>query len=154
LWQVQYEDEKRFIDEVAPLLEALPAQPINFEAARFKANSDDNNLILSTIEDYLAPFKEDKTLVSDNYGRLVKSLLEYIESGMFPADVEPIKVGRTNKKRLGWAINRILKCEGIGIEYELLKFAKEKISIYSEDKLEKTNFRKGNLYKYFTEKVK
>ena len=114
----------------------------------------ENNLILSTIEDFLEPFKDDGTIVNDSYDSIVNALFQYIKTGKFPSDIEAIKVGKTNRKRLGWAINRLLKGEGIGIEYELLQFAKQYISIYSKYELDETGFRKGTLYKNFTTKTK
>lgn len=125
----------------------------NKESREFKENIDENDFLRSTIEEFLLPFKESGALVLDNHERLVNALYQYIKTKKFPADIELIKVGRTNKKRLGWAINRILMGEGIGIEYELLNFANQKISIYLDDEFNKTKIRKSNLYKFFTQKI-
>lgn len=113
-----------------------------------------NNVLQSTIEDWLHPFKESGVLVGENYDRLVQALLEYIETKSFPKNHAQIKVGRTNKKRFGWAINRVLFGEGLSVDLELLRFAKKSVSLYSDCELNENNFRKGNFYKYFTTKTK
>lgn len=118
-----------------------------------EVEESENNVLHSTIEDWLHPFKEERILVGAHYDTLVHSLIEYTENKKFPENIEPIKVGKVNVKRFGWAINEILRSENISIDMEVLRFAKKYISIYADVEINEVNFRKGNLYKYFTTKT-
>lgn len=113
----------------------------------------DNDLTRSTIEDYLYSFKEDKILNEPNYTNLVDALHYYLKNNKFPVLSEKIKVGRVNKKRLGWAINQTFQCDGKGVEKALLVFAKENISTFADVEFDISNLRSSNLYKYFTTKA-
>jgi len=115
----------------------------------------ENDLIFSTIEDWLYPFKEENIIADTHYNLLVSSLKQYFETGTFPTINNKIIVGFVNKKRFGWALNsiyRALKHDSLPIDY--LKFAKQHISIFVDVALSDTNHKRSNLYKYFTTKTK
>lgn len=112
-----------------------------------------NDVINSTIEDWLYEFKEQKILREPHYTNLLNALRFYIDNDEFPSQQEIIKVGRVNKKQLGWNINRILHSEGKGIDIKLLRFAKSNISTFEKVDFDENNMRKSNLYKYFTTKT-
>lgn len=116
--------------------------------------NDSNDLTLSTIEDWLFEFKEQKIIKEPHYGILVKALYQYIKEGVFPKLKNKIMVGKVNKKLLGWNLNRILHSEGIGVKVELLRFAHTYISTFKDDDFTERNYQKSNLYKYFTTKTK
>ena len=113
-----------------------------------------NNLTVSTIEGWLIEFKEQKILIEKHYKNLVTALNDYFEKGTFPKLENKIKVGRVNKKRFGWVLNRIFHAEGKGIEIDLLRFAKDNISIFEDVNFDEDNLQKSNLYKYFTTNTK
>ena len=68
-----------------------------------------NDIIQSTIEDWLFQFKDENVLINDNYSKLVSDLKYYFENGKFKERAIPIKVGKVNKKRFGWALNNIFR---------------------------------------------
>jgi hypothetical protein len=112
----------------------------------------ENDFTLSTIEDWLFEFKE--KMSETDYQNLVNALMKYFETGIFPTLSKPIQInGRPNKKLFGWALNRIFEAKGKGVEKELLKFAKQNISIFTDVKFDEKNILKSNLYKYFTTKT-
>ena len=109
----------------------------------------ENDFTLSTIEDFLFDFKGQ--IIESDYQNLVSALKKYFETGIFPALSKPIKInGRPNKKKFGWALNRIFAAKGKGVEKELLKFAKRNISLFADVDFDENNYLKSNLYKYFT----
>ena len=55
-----------------------------------------------------------------------------------------------SNEKLSKITNRIFESKGIGDKKELLIFAKENISLFSEVQFDETNIFKSNLYKYFT----
>jgi hypothetical protein len=113
----------------------------------------ENDLTLSTIEDWLFEFKE--IMSEADYKILVSALIQYFDTGIFPTLLKPIQInGRPNKKLFGWALNRIFEAKGKGVELELLQFAKQNISLFTDVKFDEINFRESNLYKYFTTKHK
>lgn len=113
----------------------------------------ENDFTLSTIEDWLFEFKE--KMNEADYKNLVSALKQYFETGIFPTLSKPIQInGKPNKKLFGWALNRIFDAKGKGIEKELLQFAKQNISLFTDVKFDETNILKSNLYKYFTTKTK
>ena len=113
----------------------------------------ENDLTLSTIEDWLYEFK--KKMSEADYNNLVSALIQYFETGTFPTLSKPIQIkGRLNKKLFGWALNRIFESQSKGIEKELLQFAKQNISLFTDVQFDENDIRKGNLYKYFTTQTK
>ena len=127
--------------------------PIQDHSEKENEVHSENNFTLSTIEDWLFEFKE-KMSVKD-YKNLSSALLEYFETGKFPKLLNTIQInGRINKKLFGWALNRIFEAKGKGIEKELLKFAKDNISLFKDVQFDENNILNCNLYKYFTTKTK
>ncbi len=113
----------------------------------------ENDFALSTIEDWLFGFKE--KMSETNYQNLVSALMKYFETETFPTFSKPIQInGRPNKKLFGWALNRIFEAKGKGVEKELLQFAKQNISLFTDVQFDENNILKSNLYKYFTTKTK
>jgi hypothetical protein len=113
----------------------------------------ENDFTLSTIEDWLFEFKE--KMEETDYQTLVSALKQYFDIGTFPTLTKPIQInGRPNIKLFGWALNRIFEAKGKGIEKELLQFAKQNISLFTDVPFDETNIFKSNLYKYFTTRTK
>jgi hypothetical protein len=113
----------------------------------------ENDLTFSTIEDWLFEFK--KKMSENDYKNLVSALMQYFETGTFPTLLKPIQInGRPNKKLFGWALNRIFEYKSKGVEKELLQFAKQNISLFTDVQFDENNIMKSNLYKYFTTKTK
>ncbi len=113
----------------------------------------ENNFTLSTIEDWLFEFKD--KMIGTDYQTLVSALMQYFVTGAFPTLAKPIQInGRPNKKLFGWALNRIFEAKGKGIEKELLQFAKQNISLFTDVQFDENNILKSNLYKYFTTQTK
>ena len=126
-----------------------PQQP---ETETEQEQQVENDFTLSTIEDWLFEFKE--KMSETDYQTLVSALRQYFDAGTFPTLSKPIKInGRLNKKLFGWALNRIFEAKGKGIEKELLQFAKQNISLFTDVKFDETDILKSNLYKYFTTKT-
>lgn len=117
-------------------------------------NETENDVLLSTIEDWLFEFKDKGVLTGANYDILVSALYDYLKTGQFPIIENEIKVGRVNKKLFGWNLNRILHHEGKGVETDLLLFAKNNISLFKNVNFDVNDIKKTNLYKYFTTQTK
>lgn len=112
----------------------------------------DNNSTRSTIEEHLEPYRVNMSAV--DFDTLTNALQHYLETEEFPEIEKPLQVnGRPNKKAFGWAINRIFDAQGKGIDVKILHFMQGSISIFRQDKFDKNDFRKSNLYKYFTSKA-
>lgn len=135
-----------------PQNEALPPQQSTKED--LSENTEPNNYTVSTIEDWLFEFKERNILTEPHYTNLVNALTHYFENGAFPKLKQTIKVGRVNKKLLGWHLNRIFHSEGKGVEIDLLSFAKASISTFKDVEFDEKDIQNSNLYKYFTTKIK
>jgi len=113
----------------------------------------ENDFTLSTIEDWLFEFTDNMN--EADYQNLVSALIQYFETGTFPTLSKPIQInGRPNKKLFGWALNRIFKAKGKGVEKELLQFAKQNISLFTDVPFDENNILNSNLYKYFTTQTK
>lgn len=108
-----------------------------------------NNLLKSTIEDYLEEFKEE--INNNGYEILVDALFEYFSNDTFPILSAKINFKSINKKRVGLALKKLHKSEKLGkIPFEYLVFAKENINLFANETLEEATFTKSNLYKAFT----
>lgn len=129
----------------------LPPQQTETETEQ--ETQTENDFALSTIEDWLFEFKE--KMNEADYQNLVSALIQYFETGIFPTLSKPIQInGKPNKKLFGWALNRIFKAKGKGVEKELLQFAKQNISLFTDVLFDENNILKSNLYKYFTTQTK
>ena len=108
-----------------------------------------NNLLKSTIEDYLEEFEVE--INQNGYKILIDALFIYFSEGTFPVLTSKINFKKINKKRVGWALKELHKSEKTcNISFEYLLFAKENINLFTNETLEVNNFRKSNLYKIFT----
>ncbi len=115
-----------------------------------------NNFTLSTIEDFLSVYMDEKVLDRINYDSLIQALKHYFDTGEFPQLVDKIKVGRVNMKRFGWSLNKIfraLKTNNETLSLDYFRFAKQYISIYEKVDFNEIYITKCNLYKYFTTKT-
>jgi hypothetical protein len=111
--------------------------------------TNQNNLLKSTINDYLEEFKDE--IKYDGYRLLVDALYEYFKSGEFPILSEKIEFKKINKKRVGWALKKLYQSEttdNLSIEY--FRFAKDNINIFSQEVIDSSNLKKSKFYKYFT----
>jgi len=118
-------------------------------------NRPGNDFLLSTIEDYLNPFKENNNLDDTNYKALVSALHQYFTNSKFPKIIEPIKVTGRVRKKLGWALNSIFRDNNTTnktLPLDYLEFAKQNISIFLDVNFDKNNYLRSNLYKYFKSK--
>ena len=108
-----------------------------------------NNLLQSTIEDYLEEFKPD--INGDGYIRLVDALSAYFSNGIFPILESKIIFKKINKKKLGWALKELYKSEKTdNLEIEYFRFAQENINLFEKEVIIMENFNKSNFYKTFT----
>jgi hypothetical protein len=146
-----FKDEKKFIEEITPLLSVPPPQTTNTKTENAENNT--NDFLVSTIEDFLTDFKD--RINKNDYPILVEALKEYFTTGNFPKDCKQIKVtGKVNIKKFGWALNQLYRGEKTGIlPIEYLQFAKDKISAFSNVSFNNTDHKKTTLYKYFTTKA-
>jgi hypothetical protein len=116
--------------------------------------SEPNDVLLSTIDECLAPFKE--CLCDSDYNLLVKAKKQYFEKGTFPKINRALKVrGRVNKKKLGWALNELyrLRKPGTPLSADYLRFGKQHISIFHDVPFKEKDYTKSTLYKYYTTKA-
>lgn len=106
--------------------------------------SKDN--ILHSIELYLFPFEDD---IGKDYKKLVSAIHYYFKTNHFPVNEPIIFKRKVAVKRFGWACNKIFSDQGKSVPYEMLKYAKDYISIYENVNLDEP-YTKSNLYNYFT----
>jgi hypothetical protein len=141
--------------KVIEYLQSLIDLDYKFEPEQNETKTEqetENDFTLSTIEDWLFEFKE--KMNETDYKNLVSALMQYFENGTFPKFSKPIQInGRINIKLFGWALNRIFEAKGKGVELELLKFAKQNISLFTDVPFNESNVLKSLLYKYFTTKT-
>ena len=146
-----FHDEKKFMNEITPLLNITPIQ--EKEVISNPTPEDEGNFLVSTINDWLNPFKEN--INQTDYNILVSALETYFTTQSFPILKKEIKVSRINKKNLGWALNQLYRTERNDIlPKEYLRFAKENISTFKNVAFDEKNILKSNLYIYFTTKSK
>jgi hypothetical protein len=110
---------------------------------------EENNVLKSTIDDYLEQFKEE--INGDGYEKLVNALYEYFTNNKFPILENKINFKRINKKRLGWALKELYKSEKtdkLNIEY--FRFAQENINLFAKEVIVTEGFLQSNFYKVFT----
>lgn len=114
-----------------------------------------NDIIRSTIDDYLIEFKERKCIDDENYNILSDVLAEYFKLGVFKNNLPQIIVRKLGKKKFAWVLYRLfkeLRDDNLDIKY--LKFAKFNISLFKKVKFNENDKKKCNMYKYFTTKTK
>lgn len=114
-----------------------------------KENACQNDILKSTIEDYLEEFKPD--ISGDGYDILINALFLYFTNGIFPVLESKIKFKKINKKRVGWALKELYKSEKTDkLEIEYFRFAQENINLFEKEIIVVKNFNKSNFYKVFT----
>lgn len=119
------------------------------EVDEVEVDTTQNNLLKSTIEDYLEEFKPD--INGDGYEILINALFEYFTNGKFPVLEGKIKFKKINKKRVGWALKELYKSEKTdNLEIEYFRFAQENINLFEKEVIVMENFNKSNFYKTFT----
>ncbi len=113
-----------------------------------------NNVIESTIDEYLAEFNQ-KTMIDDeNYFVLKEALKFYFENDIFKNDIGKIKVKNINVKTFAHALKALFKMlkSKKKLDFNYLKFAKDHISLFEDTDFDERNYTKSSLYKYFTNK--
>ncbi|HEY0261776.1 MAG TPA: hypothetical protein VGB95_02035 [Chitinophagales bacterium] len=149
-WYIDETERLYNLSDSEETKEPIAAQPIT---ENIDLEEPENDVTLSTIEEWLFEFKE--KMSEADYQTLVFALKQYLNSGQFPTLKKKIQVnGRPNKKRVGWVLNRIFEAHGKGVEKELLLFAKQNISLFTDVAFDENDMRKSNLYKYFTTQTK
>jgi hypothetical protein len=114
-----------------------------------KEDVDQNNILKSTIEDYLEEFKED--INGDGYVKLVSALFEYFTNGIFPLLDSKINFKKINKKKVGWALKELYKSEKTEfLDIEYFRFARDNINLFAKEIIVTEEFNKSNFYKAFT----
>lgn len=144
--QTTKEAEQEAVEQFEKSNKVLPPQIIN--------EPEQNNFLLSTIEDYLEPIKD--KFKEDSYKLLINELYSYFTVGNFTNSKEAISViGKGNLKKIGWQLKELYrncKDDNSKLPIEYLKFGKERISIFKNTKFDENNYLKSNLYKYYTNK--
>lgn len=144
-------DEKRFFEEITPLLKELPA-PTKKPAIE---EENENDFIMSTIEDWLYSFKQEEHLSEKDYEALKNAYFTYSQTGKFPTLEKPIQIrGKVNLKRFGWALHEILSAQGKAVTVEVLEFSQKYISIFNKYTFDKNDYLKSNIYNYHNTKTK
>ena len=134
---------------------SLPIEELIFEGKNIivdneeSLNQEQNNILKSTIDDYLEVFKVDMN--GDSYIVLTNALFEYFSMGSFPILTSKINFKRINKKRVGWALKELYKSEKTNnLEIEYFRFAKENINLFANEDIVEEGFKQSNFYKAFT----
>lgn len=122
----------------------------NTEQPFYEQNQPENDLLRSTIVEYLSDFES--IINKQDFEILTNALKQYFETDTFPVLQKVIKVGRINKKRFGWVLNELFRCEkgNSKLTIEYLKFAKNNISLFIDVEFDQNNMMNSTLYKYFT----
>lgn len=141
------------------------SNPIATQNDNSKSNGiikKDENKITDDVEGVincnLCDFLQEEKISDNDYRILVNAMLQFVKEGTLP-HIQEIIVIKTSMKKIGWAIYSILKECGLKLNYGILKFAQNNISVFvknkkvSELKFDETNFRtKGKyIYDLFTE---
>lgn len=121
----------------------------NNEENEDEEETSQNDILKSTIEDYIEVFKGD--INGDGYEKLVSALFEYFKNGEFPILENKINFKKINKKRVGWALKELYKSEKTdNLDIEYFRFAKENINLFTKEVIVAKDFNKSNFYKAFT----
>lgn len=116
--------------------------------------TQNNDFILSTIEDYLDPIKDYFNI--EGYNLLVNELGNYFNTGAFTKSTDIIKVvNKPNKKLIGSTLKTIFhNCfnDNRKLSIEYLRFGKQRISIFNSVSFDESNYLRSNLYKYYHSK--
>ncbi len=145
--------------------QALPTEPENRESTDSFKTPPTNEESISAIEEILTDEIQTSILqyldefanlmTPGDFSILTAALEIYFKTGSFPLVEKTIRIGRVNKKRLGWNLNLLYReikvNEKLSVDY--LEFAKTKISLFTDATFDKNDITKGNLYAYFTTKT-
>lgn len=113
-----------------------------------------NDIIRSTIDDYLIEFKERKCIDDENYIILSDVLAEYFKLGLFKNNLPQIIVRKVAVKKFAWVLYSLFKeLNDDNLDIKYLKFAKFNISLFKKVKFNENDKKKCNMYKYFTTKT-
>ena len=143
-----FKGEKKFIKDITPLLEALPPKQ---EVKESNKEDESNNVIKSTIEDFLEPLNY--YFKPKDYNLLVYELEYYFTNETFTKSTEIINtINKPNMKLLGTTLKDIYhNCinvnEKLPIKY--LRFGKQRISTFLKVSFDERNYLNSNLYKYY-----
>ncbi len=111
--------------------------------------SDENDVMKSTIEDYLEPIK-DVFKNEVEYTKAVGILKDYFENRK-PATPKPIFIKNGNKKKVAKQLGMLYQGEkNQPITLEYLLFIKGLFTILSDEDLDGKSLNRTNLYKYCT----
>jgi len=110
----------------------------------------ENDIIVSTIDDYLETFKTKGAITYNDY-EIVKAVLTNYFKGKTVKEYNPVFVKYGNKKKLAFACGELYKAlKAEPITYEYLFLIKSLFQIFISETIEETNYNKSNLYNYCT----
>jgi hypothetical protein len=114
-----------------------------------------NDIIRSTIDDYLIEYKDSNGIDDKNYEILSTILIDYFKNGFFKDSLPQIIVRKVGIKKFAWVLYSLFKeLNDDNLDINYLKFAKCHISLFKNVKFNENNKKKCNMYKYFTTKPK
>jgi hypothetical protein len=114
-----------------------------------------NDIIRSTIDDYLMEFKDGKCIDDENYIILSDVLTDYFKLGVFKNNLPQIIVRKVGIKKFAWVLYSLFKeLNDNNLDINYLKFAKFNISLFKKVNFNENDKKKCNMYKYFTAKPK
>lgn len=131
------------------IIESIFKQKTMHSDSQDSVDQEQNNLLNSTIEDYLEEFKD--KINGNGYDILVNALNEYFTNGKFPVLEGKIKFKKINRRRVGWALKELYKSEKIdNLDIEYFRFAQENINLFEKEIIDIKDFNKSKFYKAFT----
>lgn len=111
----------------------------------------DNDVLQSTIEDYMFDFKNEFRSIKD-YEYVIGVLYSYFCTNKI-GQVRSVFVKQGNKTKLAFALGEIYRAEKSDpITNEFLTFIKSLFSIFKDEDLTREPLKANNLYKYVTTK--
>lgn len=117
------------------------------------SNESENNIIRTTIDEYLEPFK-DKFRNEEDYNKAIDYLMLYFEDKE-PEIIKPIFVQRNTKTKLALELGKLnLNLTSDSINKKYLSFLIKLFTVFNKEKLDKPKITQTNLYKYCTTKKK
>lgn len=143
------ERKSKLFSNDLPIAESIFEEKIIHFDSQENVDKEQNNVLKSTIEDYLEEFKTE--INGDGYTVLIDALFEYFSNGIFPVLTSKINFKRINKKRVGWSLKQLYRSEKTSnLEIEYFRFAQENINIFKDEIIVAENFNKSKFYKAFT----
>ncbi|MEN9909195.1 MAG: hypothetical protein RLZZ540_2344 [Bacteroidota bacterium] len=143
------ERKAKIFSKDLPIAESIFEETTLHFDCQENVDKEQNNVLKSTIEDYLEEFKTE--INGDGYTILIDALFEYFSKGIFPVLTSKINFKRINKKRVGWSLKQLYRSEKTSnLEIEYFRFAQENINIFKDEIIVAENFNKSKFYKVFT----